>query len=228
MRWFKHETDAIHSEKLSKLVDQFGFEGYGRYWRIMELIAERMNESEKCSLELPEKDWLRYLVVRRPLFRRYLVVIGQLFDIHVITTGLLLRIEIPNLLEKRDNYTTDLQAKRKKLPNRSRSRKEVDYKKTSQGELLTPVKKYKFEQWDMNLAKRIFEHCKDLVPSTKEPNWENWANEVRLMREEDKRGKDNIWEIACWMAKDKFWAAQIRSPHKLRKHYETLYAKRNG
>ena len=46
MKWFKHETDVIHSEKMAKLIEEFGFEGYGRYWRIMEIIAERMDETD--------------------------------------------------------------------------------------------------------------------------------------------------------------------------------------
>lgn len=128
MKWFKHETDSLSSEKLSKLIHEFGFGGYGRYWRIMELVAERMDGTSRCGVELPEKEWLRYLLVRRPLFRRYLVVIAQLFDIKVITTGLLINIEIPNLLKKRDNYTKDLQAPCKKLAARSRSRSKKEKK----------------------------------------------------------------------------------------------------
>ena len=135
MKWFKHEVDAIHSEKLTRLKSEFGFEGYGRYWRIMEIVAERMNGSNRCHAELPEKEWLNLLSIRRPLFDRYLFVIGSLFDSWRITTDkekLLIRIEIPNLLEKRDNYTSDLQASSKKLPNRSRSRKEEDKESLSQ------------------------------------------------------------------------------------------------
>jgi hypothetical protein len=132
MKWFKHETDAICSEKLVCLISEFGFEGYGRFWRIMEIVAERMDESDRCHIELPEKEWLRLLSIRRPLFCRYLAVISSLFDTWRITKDnqtQLIRIEIPNLLEKRDNYTTNLQATNKKLANRSRSRKEVEEKK---------------------------------------------------------------------------------------------------
>jgi hypothetical protein len=135
MKWFKHETDSIHSEKLSRLKNEFGFEGYGRYWRIMELVAERMDGSNRCHIELPEKEWLRLLSIRRPSFNHYLSVIRLLFDSWRITTDnetLLIRIEIPNLLGKRDNYTSDLQASSKKLPNRSRSRKEEDRETVSQ------------------------------------------------------------------------------------------------
>lgn len=129
MKWFKHETDSIHSEKLTRLKNEFGFEGYGRYWRIMELVAERMDGSNRCHIELPEKEWLRLLSIRRPSFNHYLSVIRLLFDSWRITTDnetQLIRIEIPNLLGKRDNYTSDLQASSKKLPNRSRSRKEEE------------------------------------------------------------------------------------------------------
>ena len=129
MKWFKHEVDAIQSEKLARLKNEFGFEGYGRYWRILELVAERMDGSNRCHIELPEKEWLRLLSIRRPSFNRYLVVIGLLFDSWRITTDketLLIRIEIPNLLGKRDNYTSDLQASSKKLPNRSRKEEEKD------------------------------------------------------------------------------------------------------
>ena len=129
MKWFKHETDSIHSEKLTRLKNEFGFEGYGRYWRIMELVAERMDGSNRCHIELPEKEWLRLLSIRRQSFNYYLTVIRLLFDSWRITTDnetLLIRIEIPNLLGKRDNYTSDLQASSKKLPNRSRSRKEEE------------------------------------------------------------------------------------------------------
>jgi hypothetical protein len=132
MKWFKHETDAICSEKIARLISEFGFEGYGRFWRIMEVVAERMDKSDRCHVELPEKEWLRLLSIRRPLFDRYLATISSLFDNWRITTDTqtqLIRIEISNLLKKRDNYTTNLQPTNKKLANRSRSRKEVEEEK---------------------------------------------------------------------------------------------------
>jgi hypothetical protein len=80
----------------------------------------------------------------------------------------------------------------------------------------------------MSMAKRLFNHCLKSVPSSKVPNYQEWANEFRLMRTQDKRSKDCVYEILCWMTDDAFWSGQIRSPLKLRKHYETMYAKRNS
>jgi len=85
-----------------------------------------------------------------------------------------------------------------------------------------------FDAWDMSMAKRLFNHCLRSVPSSKVPNYQEWANEFRLIRERDKRSKDDIYAILAWMLGDEFWSGQIRSPQKLRKHYETMFAKRNS
>ena len=89
--------------------------------------------------------------------------------------------------------------------------------------------KYSFTEWDMNLSHTLFNECKKIVLTTKEPDFENWANEFRLMREIEKWHKEDILGIMSWMYnEDEFWRGQIRSPQKLRKHYETMYAKRNA
>ena len=88
--------------------------------------------------------------------------------------------------------------------------------------------KIEFDSWDMDMSKKLFNHCLLAVPSSKVPNYQEWANEFRLMRTQDKRSKDCVYEILCWMTGDAFWSGQIRSPLKLRKHYETMYAKRNS
>ena len=89
--------------------------------------------------------------------------------------------------------------------------------------------KYSFTEWDMNLSHTLFEECKKIVPTAKDPDFENWANEFRLMREIDKWHKDDILGIMSWMYNEnEFWRGQIRSPQKLRKHYEAMYAQRNS
>ena len=89
--------------------------------------------------------------------------------------------------------------------------------------------KYSFTEWDMNLSHTLFNECKKIVPTTKDPDFENWANEFRLMREIEKWHKEDILGIMSWMYnEDEFWRGQVRSPQKLRKHYEAMYAKRNA
>ena len=102
--------------------------------------------------------------------------------------------------------------------------------KSSQGKQTEKKKsKYSFTKWDMDLSLLLFNECKKIVLTTKEPDFENWANEFRLMREIEKWHKDDILAILGWMYnEDEFWRGQVRSPQKLRKHYEAMYAKRNA
>ena len=115
MRWFKHETDAIESEKLTQLINGFGFEGYGMYWRIMELVAKKMDETTRCHYEQPEGEWCTKLKTKRKKLGLFLKAIEKQFRINVVysenklsSKQPVIRIEIPNLLEKRDNYTKNL------------------------------------------------------------------------------------------------------------------------
>lgn len=43
MKWFKHHVDANLSESLSSLIEDLGFEGYGRYWRLLEFLANQFD-----------------------------------------------------------------------------------------------------------------------------------------------------------------------------------------
>lgn len=63
MKWFKHMTGSIDDEKISRLLDIAGLEGYGFYWRIIEIIAGQIGkDSEKCEVtySLPSLSRLTY------------------------------------------------------------------------------------------------------------------------------------------------------------------------
>ena len=51
MRWFKHMTASADDENIAHLIDQCGLLGYGFFWRVMELIAAQVDDSDKnyCS-----------------------------------------------------------------------------------------------------------------------------------------------------------------------------------
>ena len=62
----------------------------------------------------------------------------------------------------------------------------------------------------------------DNNPNVKEPNFEKWANEFRLMRERDGRTDNHIKYMINWCQKDSFWYKNILSPDKLRKQWDRL------
>ena len=109
MKWFKHETDSMDREKMKMLIHEFGFEGYGWFWRNMEIVAKKMDETGRCHYEQPVSEWCGNLKVKRKKLGLFLELIQFQTNIKVVSSENKLRIEIPNLLKKRDNYTKHLQ-----------------------------------------------------------------------------------------------------------------------
>ncbi|MFI8680356.1 phage replisome organizer N-terminal domain-containing protein [Bacillus thuringiensis] len=82
--------------------------------------------------------------------------------------------------------------------------------------------RHKFETCDTNGAKYLFEKIKDNNPKQKEPNFDSWANEFRLMRERDNREPQDIKDVIDWCQADPFWQGNILSPKKLREKFDQL------
>ena len=126
MHWFKHFSNASEDEFIAALEDEFGLEGYARWWKLLEVIAKQMKKPGQCSASFPIRLWCSYLVVRRPLLFRYLSVIEQQGKIKTLTKSDILTITCPKLLEIKDNYQKDLQGACKKLAGDLLPEVEVD------------------------------------------------------------------------------------------------------
>ncbi|SUP83785.1 replication protein 15 [Yersinia wautersii] len=75
---------------------------------------------------------------------------------------------------------------------------------------------------DLDAAKWIFAKIRIVNAAAKEPNWVEWSNDIRLMREQDDRSHREICELFKWANTDSFWAANILSPRKLRVKWDEL------
>src|SRR4030095_8835380 len=64
--FFKHDYFARSSKKLSPLVEEYGFEGYGIYW----LIVEILHEEETSEIEYSEKS-LRRICGKKSDYTRF-------------------------------------------------------------------------------------------------------------------------------------------------------------
>lgn len=89
-------------------------------------------------------------------------------------------------------------------------------------------KKFVYTDDDLRAANWIFGLIKNLSPNVKTPAFENWANEIRLMRERDGRSHKDICELFKWANQNEFWASNILSPAKLREKWDQLEIKRNA
>ena len=88
--------------------------------------------------------------------------------------------------------------------------------------------KNSFSTEDRGLAIYIHSKIKELNPKAKDPSIDKWANEIRLMRERDKRSHEEIIDIFTWANNDPFWRTNILSPSKLRKQFDQLTIKSGG
>ena len=111
------------------------------------------------------------------------------------------------------------------------SNKNVKNDKNVNKDLVEPEsqrKKFNFTDVDYQCAEWIYSLVKQVAPSSKKPNFESWANTVRLMRESDKLTHNDISEVFTWANKDSFWSVNILSATKLRQKFPQLQAKMKG
>jgi len=89
--------------------------------------------------------------------------------------------------------------------------------------------KLRFNDDDRAIAVEILEGVRQVVPNSKQPNLDTWANEIRLMRERDgpDRTPEGIRQLFAWANANPFWRTNILSPEKLREKWDQLQAKRN-
>lgn len=75
---------------------------------------------------------------------------------------------------------------------------------------------------DEAVARGMFVAIKLLNPKHKLPNFDKWADEIRLIRECDGRTHDDIARLFRWANLDSFWQSNILSPATLRKQWDKL------
>jgi hypothetical protein len=83
----------------------------------------------------------------------------------------------------------------------------------------------KYEIYDMELAQHFYSLILENNENAKQPNFEVWANDIRLMRERDIRTEEQIKYLMDWTQNDEFWKSNILSPSKLREKFDQLVIK---
>ncbi len=134
MKWFKHMTLSSQDEKLAQVINKFGMEGYGVYWRLLELIAQQLDDTSSPAISYPPKVLVHNLWItcgKLLTFLHFFTEIGLLSvkftqkttkrqpkdnqkikkdekkanEIDTLSTVESVLISAPNLLKFRDNYT---------------------------------------------------------------------------------------------------------------------------
>ena len=82
---------------------------------------------------------------------------------------------------------------------------------------------YEENEEPLILAKYLYELIKRNNEYAKEPNFQTWANDIRLMHESDGLSYEVIKNCIAWCQQDSFWYKNILSAKKLREKFPTLY-----
>lgn len=120
MKWLKHMTCSGEDEKLSAVIDELGYEGYGVYWRLLEIVADKMESKGEPSCSYSLKRWANLFGFYpkkfekfSKTFEKHSLIFCKTFEKHFEniskTSEKLLEISIPNLLKYQDKYTKKLQ-----------------------------------------------------------------------------------------------------------------------
>ncbi|EAC5315268.1 hypothetical protein KW10_02735 [Listeria monocytogenes] len=85
----------------------------------------------------------------------------------------------------------------------------------------------KFDEVHLSLANLLFEMIKSNNPEEKNPDIEKWANDIRVMIEQDKREPEKVKNAIIWSQENDFWCSVIKSPKSLRRNYDKMATQRN-
>jgi len=137
MKWFKHHSNSHKNLKFQTLIEKQGWEGYGRWWVCVELIAE---QGKKYHIK-PQKNWKNYLKsifkINEDTLNEFLDILAnsELIDKNKIKKGILC---IPKLSEYCDAYADKLRIlsrqsrtieEKRREENRKEENRDLEYYK---------------------------------------------------------------------------------------------------
>lgn len=131
MKWFKHQSTARNDEKIARLEDKCGLEGYGFYFKMLELVAEVIDSTDRCEVTYSMSRWGRQTNVTT---KKWLFLSSCCADVGLMIVQRCnddITVNIPNLLKYRDNHTKNLQvtSKQDKEEYKEDKEKEEDKEK---------------------------------------------------------------------------------------------------
>ena len=132
MRWFKHLSYASDDPTIAMLMDEFGAEGYGVYWIILEKIARNLDENDQTFVTFSLRNWSNFAKVSPKKFQKIANFLANpenfssknpLFFLELFQKNgqNYLTIKCPKLLKYRDEYTKKKQKNSGQTPDNVRT-----------------------------------------------------------------------------------------------------------
>jgi hypothetical protein len=114
--------------------------------------------------------------------------------------------------------------------NHKKERIKEDISSSSEPKVRKSVDKFSsLTETHMKLAKWLEKQILNWKPDAKLPHdLRPWANEMRLMMEQDDRTEEQIVYVIDYLVTDTFWRVNVMSAATLRKQFDRLEAKMRG
>jgi hypothetical protein len=120
-------------------MDEFGLEGYGAYWLLLEAIAEQCDDSDNVTISMSPQNWRKVLPFYPQRLAKFAQCLGnlQLFSVEVSKS--LITISCPKLLKYRDEYTERKIRKSGVCREKVLPRSDIDQNKEEKNKDNTPL-----------------------------------------------------------------------------------------
>jgi len=230
IKWFKHDSNALHDAKIEKLIMKYGIEGYGLYFACIEIIANELTrenitfELEHDAEILAHKFKIDTLKVEKIM--KYCIELG-LFQYNIETQRIVCyklarrldismsqNPEIKQILSS-NNFKKLLESNSRLDENRIDKIKE-EKKPDDRLKPYLPLSEllyYEHKKVDDKYLKGKY------LPDI----WERWANDIRLLVEKDGRTIEEVEQVIKWVKTEgNFWFVNIMSGKKLRLQFPKL------
>ena len=97
---------TTRDEKVAAYLEGTGLQGYGFYWRLLEIVAETMPPGdETCTVTYSLSTWSRLLYCHHHQVGKYLGMLRGNGLVTMTKRGSDIRVTIPNLAKYRDEYS---------------------------------------------------------------------------------------------------------------------------
>lgn len=240
--WFKHDYGARNDEKILELRSEYGWEGYGIFFGLVEFMCE----TETGCIDTDRIGGLSvgYGVAKD----RLLAIIDFCISIdlfYVDDDGLVRNDRVVKHLESMKTFKEAGKKGAKKRWNKRSNRganrgaiegvnadkirlDKIRLDNTTQKvvDLITDIESIECKH--TLLALHIWKDVNDLRPNNKttlNAKVESWSEPIRLMVEQDERTHEEIWALWKKVRADDFWKANILSTAKLRQKFDQLAIK---
>ena len=148
-------------------------------------------------------------------------------DVRGIPAKRYFRLDYKSLANKIvNNSQTSVQKNDKQVFKKLATNKELTIKKVDRQSRESPDStnvKYGDDSPYLELAKYLFTKVKENNSKAREPNFQNWADDIRKLVELDKNTVEEVKKVIDWSQADDFWKRNIMSANKLRNQFPKLW-----